>query len=95
MLKKIPKTLKVLGKTWRIRVVSPQAMQTQGAIGEAHFDARIILLSNELKGEILRTTFYHEAVHALQWESGLTQAMSREMSEVMADLVARLIDDNF
>jgi hypothetical protein len=53
----------------------------EGAWGMCKFPDRLIVLSKELKGELLHLVFWHECRHAYHFENGDTQILHPQVQE--------------
>jgi Zn-dependent peptidase ImmA (M78 family) len=83
---KIKKSYKIMGKSIKIKLVD-----TSEFAGMWDSEKNIIYLSTNQTKEQLEESFWHELNHLMQTFSGVTQAVSHELMEVMAEMNARII----
>lgn len=84
---KIKKSYKINGKTIKVKVVD-----THDFAGLWDPQKMTIYLSANQSEDSMQETFWHEWNHYMQWESGVNQAVSRELMEVMAEKNSRTIN---
>lgn len=85
---KIPKKINIFGVIYKIKFVD-----TDLFAGLCDPTKKTIFLNiNQSKEQIL-STYIHEAVHAMQFSTGMNQAVSREFMEMMAENTATLVMD--
>lgn len=82
---KLPKTYTVKGAKYKIKLVD-----TDMFAGMCDPQKKIIYISIHQSKEQIEHTFYHEVNHALQFEIGINQAVSRETMEILAENQASL-----
>lgn len=73
---KIKAKYKIMGKTIKIKMVKTN-------------DNTIYLSTNQTDSE-MEESFWHEMNHCMQWLSGVNQAVSRELLEIMAEMNSRI-----
>ena len=62
----LPTTFKLGGRTWTVLLVKELRNKRGKSIhGQCDIDLAIIEIDEDLSGELLEHTFYHEVVHAL------------------------------
>lgn len=83
---KIKKSYKIMGKRIRIKMVD-----TNQFCGMWDPDKNIIYLSINQSEEQMQESFWHEINHMMQTFSGVTQAVSHELMEIMAEMNSRII----
>lgn len=77
---KLKSSVNILGHDYKVKRVN-QTTLPENAIGLCKFPQREILLSKDLKGELLFLVFLHECRHAYHWESGDTQILHPQVQE--------------
>lgn len=82
---KLPKSITVKGAKYKIKLVD-----TDMFAGMCDQYKKVIFISIHQSKEQVRHTFYHECEHALQFEIGANQAISRELMEILAENGASL-----
>ena len=85
---KIKKTYTLCGYKIKVKMVD-----TMDFAGLYDNQKNTIYLSTRQSQEDLEKTFYHECIHVLQYKTGIHQAVSRELMEVMAETGSNLIFD--
>ena len=83
---KIPKSINVFGTKYKIKMVSTMLFS-----GLCDSELKIIFINIDQSDEQLIATFWHEAVHAMQFTLGMHNAISREMMEMLAENTATLV----
>lgn len=83
---KIPKTLTVFGKKFKIKLID-----THEFAGLMDAEKATIYLSIHQTEQQLIATFWHEVFHSLHYRIGLNQALSRDMMEVLAEAQSTLL----
>lgn len=87
---KLPKSVNVCGYQYSIKTVKPSELP-DGVIGLCNGTKKTILLSKEMKGELLVRTVLHEIRHAYQFESGSSQILTGQAMEIDAEGFAALV----
>lgn len=82
---KILKSYKLMGKTVKVKLID-----TQDYAGLYDPDKHTIYLSINQSDEQLEESFWHEMNHCMQFLSGVNQAVSRELLEIMAEMNSRI-----
>ena len=90
-MKKKTKAL-VLGKTFKI---SYDNLDNHKAYGLCSPSDSLIIIHNNLSPEDEIHTILHEEMHALFHRSGVEQAISQELQEVLCENVATFITENY
>ena len=80
MKHKIRKSYNVMGSKIKIKIV-----ERMSELGLYDNQNNIIYLNKNQTDEELLKTLLHELIHALQFKSGIHQAVSGELLEVMAE----------
>jgi Zn-dependent peptidase ImmA (M78 family) len=83
---KIKKSYNVLGRKTKIKL-----MNTHDFAGMYDPDKDTIYISTNQSEEQIIETFWHELIHNIQYQTGINQAVSRELLEVMAETGSRVI----
>jgi len=91
---KIPKSVNVLGEKYKVKILD-EIPDHPYAVGLCDYNAREITLLKSLKGKDKLATFLHEVNHATLWESGAGQTLSRDLTEVIVDTLAKVYVKNF
>lgn len=86
MKMKIQPSYKILGEKIKIK----KASNLEYAGLWLPKDNTIILSTNQDEKDF-EETFWHEMNHMMQWKSGVVQAVSRELLEVMAEMNSRMV----
>jgi hypothetical protein len=84
-------TLNVFGSKYKVYA---RNLNSEGALGICDKQKKNIYLHIEYP-EKWPDTLLHELVHAIFNEAGLQQTISHEVEEIMAEQVARVLNDNF
>ena len=91
MKRKVLKSINILGHKWTIDYVDEEKLPP-GAAGLCIFqDRKIFILKNGMNAMITRMTLLHEARHAMQFESGLTNVLDNQALEMDADGFASFV----
>jgi len=77
---KIKKSVNILGHEYKVKIVDSKYLP-DNTVGLCRFPDRIILLSKDLKGEMLQLVFWHECRHAYHFENGDTQILHPQVQE--------------
>lgn len=77
---KIKNKINILGHDYKVAIVD-QSKLPENAVGLTRFPDRLILLSKDLKGEMLKLVFWHECRHAYHFENGDTQILHPQVQE--------------
>jgi len=85
---KLPKTISVLGKKIKVKLVD-----TKDYAGLWDYESLTIYLSINQTPEQLEETWHHELEHCIQWMTALNQAIPRELLETMAEMRSRLMPE--
>ena len=83
----IPSNINVLGVKFKVKILSTKKMDEihgQNVYGNFNCNNRMITIRRQNNNEEELATFLHELSHAIMWVSGVSQAMTNEMSEVVA-----------
>jgi hypothetical protein len=90
---RIPKSLKIAGKRWRIRFVEGLSSKGTKLFGLCHYDDRLIELAPDSNRARLAKTLIHEVIgHALPHEIGFRDEYPGEhKEELFAREVERLV----
>lgn len=82
---KIKAKYKIMGKTIKIKMV-----KTNDYAGLWDGANNTIYLSTNQTDSEMEESFWHEMNHCMQWLSGVNQAVSRELLEIMAEMNSRI-----
>ena len=85
---KIPKSLNVLGKRIKVKVVD-----TKDWAGLWDYETHTIYLSIHQEPQQMEESWHHELEHCIQWMTALNQAIPRELLETMAEMRSRLMPE--
>lgn len=91
---KLPEKVKVGGTEYRIELAEPR---DEDNVGEARFREALILVHPDLAEDVLRTTFWHELLHAMYYDAGLDtidQPTEEQVVDLLAQRLVALVDDN-
>lgn len=77
---RLPKTITIFGQVYTIKLVL-----NLDSVGLCDFDNSIIYIRANQAPEQLFLTLLHEINHAIQFRTGLYQALSREVQEVISE----------
>lgn len=91
---KIPKEIYVKGQHYEIIKVK-ELSETDGSDGETSEHDKTIKYCSKLNNDKLKRAILHEIGHAIQYETGISQALSEEMQEVVTENFANVIVDLF
>ena len=83
---KIPKSINVFGTKYKIKMVDTTLFS-----GLCDPEVLTIFININQSNEQIHATFWHEAVHAMQFALGMNNAISREMMEMIAENTSTLI----
>lgn len=92
----LPKSITILGRKIKIRIVTAKKLQSLtgiGSIGAFDGDNLIIYLNNELSNREMQITFFHECSHVFLNTVGLNQVISVKLAEVICESFANGIFD--
>jgi Zn-dependent peptidase ImmA (M78 family) len=94
---KIPKKIKIKGKTWRIRLVPSIIEDDEECQGLCNFDDRLILINKKLSEAQTKFVLFHEVFHALLHEAHVPRNVrfSEALEEVICDSFADLLTSTF
>ena len=85
----------ILGKQYTIKLVDDAGQDISGWIEEAVIYVNIAAINkNDIDNDVMYT-ICHEVGHAIFRRSGLMQAISSELEEVVVDLFAKSMVENF
>lgn len=94
---RIPKKISVLGVAYTVKIVSAEQMRKETGsdtlVGQYDCYKRQILIKNVSSRKEMYATFLHEWAHALMWVNGVSQSLSCEMQEVMAQTLSYAIQE--
>ena len=89
--KDLPKSLKVFGINYKIKVVDlPYSMA-----GQCHRENHQIWISSTLEDKEIASTCLHELFHAALHRVSVTQAITPELEEVIVDTLSNVLTENF
>jgi len=83
---KIKSSYRIMGKRIKVKLVD-----TNDYAGLWDSEKLTIYLSSNQTDLQLEETFWHELNHCMQYMSGVTQAVSRDLMEIMAEMNSRII----
>lgn len=86
-------SIKMLGRVIKIRKV--KGLLERNIAGHYISSEGIIEVDYRLKSEDFRKTLLHEIFHAFSDRSGSRQFLSYQSEEMLCELFASFIDDNF
>lgn len=92
---KIPKQIKLKGKTWDIDYKWGLREENELLDGLCIFKDRKILLRRELLSVEKPSVFLHEFIHAVIYESHLLAHIGDTEQEVLCDAIAETLLENF
>ena len=84
----LPKTIKILGHKIKVKLID-----THEYAGLWDYDLNTIFISINQSEKQIEETFHHEVRHSIQYHTGMTQAMSRDLMEIDAEMSSRIICD--
>jgi hypothetical protein len=95
-MKKLPPkfSLVVFGSRVPVSLVKNLALHA-GALGQYQYLNKSIQLEAEQNNEEMCKSLLHEAGHSLFDRIGLTQAVSKELEEIIVESYSKLIYENF
>lgn len=86
-------TFKLFGLKWRARIApeKSKALDKGATIAYCHYDRRLMVFSDALTNEQLRTAFVHELQHAIEEHADVDyeEKHSAEVADRLTDQVAR------
>jgi len=91
---KVPKTIWVKGEEYTITSVS-DLIDADDSDAQTSECEKTIKYDSSLKGKKLKRAMLHEIGHAIQYETGISQAASSEMQEIITENFANVFDDLF
>lgn len=92
---RIPTNITILGKQYPIKVIDDAGKDISGWIDEGTIYLNTAAINkNDIDNDALYTLF-HEIGHSIFRRSGLMQAISSELEEVVVDLFAKCFVENF
>ncbi len=94
---KIPKSVLIKGKRWRVRLVKDLRDEGESIQGLTTYEGRLIQIHADLKGETLGVTFWHEFIHAILWEShvsGNDGSPEDFVEEIICDAIGSALYDH-
>jgi hypothetical protein len=68
---KVPRTIRVNGMKWQVRVGSNLHLDGEKVMGACDFNNRMIMIEKDATDLEIRQTFLHEYMHALTHASGI------------------------
>jgi hypothetical protein len=86
---RIPKSVNVFGATYSIRRVKD--LNEGEDDGHCNVVKKEIAIDSKLKGRELAETFYHELFHAVSYETGIYQAIEKELEEIIVTNFSKMI----
>lgn len=89
---KLPKSIKVFGETYKIKVIKEKDPVN---LGLCDFQKKIILVHDRQSSKEIMHTLIHEVGHAVFNRIGLNQSISHDLEEVIVDSIATAISENF
>lgn len=95
---KIPKKINILGTEYKV-TTSKKLKNDDGEESDTHIGWTLepkreiqIAVRNDLSKSLIEQTFYHECVHAMLFESGLSKCFTEDVTnEVFAQTTGNLI----
>jgi len=90
---KLPKYIKIKGQKYKI--IYNKNLSKESIYGDTDMDYKIIRICNSLEGEKLLTTLIHEIGHAIQFETGISQAISVGLQEIICENFSTVFNDIF
>ena len=95
-MKKMPRTLTILGRKYKLRFVSEKKMQeiiNVPAWAAVDFDNKQILVQETLSPEEAMLSIIHEVGHIAQSVSGINQVIPLELQEILCETNANAFAD--
>lgn len=91
---RIPNAITILGKHYPIKIIDDAGKDTSGWIEDGTIFLNLAAVNkNDIDNDVLYTLF-HEIGHSIFRRSGLMQAISSELEEVVVDLFAKCFVEN-
>lgn len=89
----LPRTAPGIGGAWRVERPAKFDEPTPAHVtcGETVFDRRTIRVRADLDAPTAAATLGHELVHAILWDSGVTNLLSPEVEEAVASAVGGVL----
>ena len=90
---KIPKSIYVKGQEYFL--IATAGLIDDGHDGLTDYVNKTIKYDSKLKGDLLKRCILHECGHAIQYETGINQALSDEIQEIITENFANVFIDLF
>ena len=90
---KLPSTIIVFGEKYSLK--RKPGLQDEGLMGRCSPKCKAIEIDAELKGNELIWTVVHEICHAAFNESCANHGFSRDVEEIICDVIGKIIAENF
>lgn len=84
----LPKSVNILGHRIKIKFIDSHEYA-----GMFDYDLNTIFISTNQSERQIEETFHHELRHCIQYHTGMTQTMSRDLMEIDAEMSSRIICD--
>ena len=92
-MRKMPKSLLVFGET--IPIELKKGMRDEGTLGEYNKETKIITMDADLPNDELMLTLLHEMGHAIEDRVSISQAIDKDVFEIITDTFAKCLVENF
>ena len=89
---KIPKSIWVKGQEYTILSIKGLT-EDEHADGATDYINKTIKYDSKLKGDMLKRCLLHEIGHSIQFETGLRQALSDELLEIITENFSNVLID--
>jgi|688.fasta_scaffold444643_2 hypothetical protein len=96
MKKKMPSKLTILGRSYKLKLVSEKKMIELievPAWAAVDFTNKQILIQETLSEEEMMISLFHEIGHIAQVVTGINQVISQEMQEILCETMANSMID--
>jgi len=89
---KIPKSIWVKGQEYLV-IATQSLIDNEHCDGTTDYINKTIKYDSALKGDMLKRCLIHELGHAVQFETGLRQALNDDILEIITENFSNVIND--
>lgn len=91
----LKRSIPIKGVRYKITQIKQPRTEDGDCMGYTHTEKQKIVLERGLKDPVLKRTLIHEMVHAYLFECNVSEALTAEMEEVIAETISGMIEDHF
>ncbi len=92
-MNKIPKSIQILGRKFKIKQISNLKYGQDQVLGLCDYSNKAIYIEKDQTDKEKLDTLYHECVHAMLAISGIDQKLTDSENEIMCQLFTALYND--